>query len=168
MLSASLLVTIIAMILVLALGIGFWARSRRARPLVGAIGTALIPLGLFLLGITDLTINGIMSLVRWVQGVQWDTTMTIGASLAGGGLLLAVIALFLPKEPKAATPNQPQPARRPVAGQQQPAVGAQKPQSGEAASKGGQKPASAQKTGKDGLTDEDRDVAELLKQRGIM
>ena len=68
MLSASLLITIIAMILVLALGIGFWARSRRARPLVGAIGTALIPLGLFLLGITDLTINGIMSLVHWVQG----------------------------------------------------------------------------------------------------
>lgn len=164
--STSLLVTIILMILVVALGIGFWAHSRRARPLVGAVGTALIPLGLYFLGIVELAVNGVTSIVRWVQRIEWDTTMSVGAGLAGGGLLLAVIALFLPKEPKAKAPAQPQPqaGRRPVAGAQ-PAVGNPK----RPTTPGAGKPAApAGKTGKDGLTDEDREIEALLKQRGIM
>lgn len=164
--STSLLVTIILMILVVALGVGFWAHSRRARPLVGAVGTALIPLGLYFLGIVDLAVNGVTSIVRWVQRIEWDTTMSVGAGLAGGGLLLAVIALFLPKEPKAKAPAQPQPqaGRRPVAGAQ-PAVGNPKRPT---ASGAGKPAAPAGKTGKDGLTDEDREIEALLKQRGIM
>ena len=164
--STSLLVTIILMILAIALGVGFWAHSRRARPLVGAVGTALIPLGLYFLGIVELAVNGVTSIVRWVQHIEWDTTMSVGAGLAGGGLLLAVIALFLPKEPKpkAAAQPHPQTGRRPVAGTQ-PAVGnAKRPTTAGA----GKPTAPAGRPGKDGLSDEDREIEALLKQRGIM
>ncbi|WP_297742445.1 hypothetical protein [uncultured Tessaracoccus sp.] len=164
--STSLLVTIILMILAVAFGVGFWAHSRRARPLVGAVGTALIPLGLYFLGVMDLAVNGVMSIVHWVQRIEWGTTMSVGAGLAGGGLLLAIVALFLPKEPKAKVPTQPQSqgGRRPVAGDQLSAGNTKRPTTAGT----GKPTAPAGMTSKDGLTDEDREIEQLLKQRGIM
>lgn len=162
--STSLLVTVIPMVLIVALGIGLWARSRRARPIVGAAGVALLLVGLLLLGVTDLTINGVKSIVRWVQRTQWDTTMTVGASLAGVGLLLAIIALLLPKDSKAPSTSQPDRKRRPVAGQTRPGI---TPTSTSGVA-GTRQSGTTSKTGKDGLTDEDREIQELLKQRGIM
>lgn len=165
--SNSLLITIILAVLILAVMVGLWASSRRAKPIVGGIGWILIPVGLYLLGITDLAVNGVMSIVEWAQRTRWDTLMTTGAALAGGGVLLAIVAGFLPGARKA--PPASQPAQRPVGGAQarpqvgaRPAPGAPQPAP---ATRAQSKPAAG---GKDGLTDEDREIAELLKKRGIM
>ncbi|WP_296140912.1 hypothetical protein [uncultured Tessaracoccus sp.] len=166
--TTSLLVTIVVMALVLAIGVGLWARSRRARPLVGALGWLLVPLGLYLVGVIDLAVNGIMSLVHWFERTTWDTQTVWGASLAGAGLLLALVAAFLPGGPKAeAAAPQRTDARRPVGGGARTGIGA--------GGKGGQQQSaprqqanSGARPGKDGLTDEDREIEALLKRRGIM
>lgn len=156
--SLSLLVTIVLMVLVLAISVGLWARHHRARPLVGGIGLMLVPLGLYLLGITDLAVNGVISIIDWAQRTVWDDIMTWGAGLAGAGLLLAVIAQFLPKGPK---PVQ-QGTQRPVAG------AAGRPQvQGRPAEPAKPQARPAQPKSKDGLTDEDREIEELLRRRGI-
>lgn len=155
--SLSLLVTIVLMVLILAITVGLWARHHRARPVVGGIGWMLVPLGLYLFGITDLAVNGVLSIIDWAQRTVWGDAMTWGAALVGAGIVLAVVAQFLPKGPK---PAQQAP-QRPVAGAAgRPQVpgrpAAAKPQTGPAPAKS-----------KDGLTDEDREIEELLRRRGI-
>lgn len=166
--SIPLLVTIILMVLILAIGVGLWSRHHRIRPIVGAVGLALIPLGLWLFGITDLAVNGIKSIIDWAQGTVWNDQLTLGAALAGGGLLAFIVSLFLPKGPKPVTER---PAAKPVGGGATPQVGAGRQAGKQAAqpAKGAPaaKPAAGAKTGKDGLTDEDREIQELLRRRGI-
>ena len=160
--STPLLVTIILMVLFLATTIGVWARHHRARPIVWGLGLTLIPLGLYLLGVMDLAVNGVASIVDWFQRTVWTDIMTWGAGLAGGGLLLFIIGQFLPKGPKAATAQQ----RPQTAGRQQPrpvGTGAARTPTAPAGKKtsapGGQAA---------GLSDEDREIEELLRNRGIM
>jgi uncharacterized membrane protein YvlD (DUF360 family) len=162
MISTSLLVTIILMVLILAIGVGMWSRHHRARPIVGAIGLMLVPLGLYLLGITELAINGVLSIVAWARRTVWDDIMSWGAGLVGAGILLAVIALFLPKGAK---PGQPQKHQSPVSGGVKPQVGARQQPVAKPAARPAGKPAGA--PSKDGLTDEDREIEELLRRRGI-
>ena len=166
-----LIVTIVVMVIVAAVTIGLWARHRRARPIVGGIGLLLIPLGLYFLGVTELAVNGVLSIVDWVQRISWNDTMTWGAGLAGGGLLLAIVAQFLPGGPKPAAAAPAQPAaegRRP-----QPQVGSGAPSSATpqgksaAAPKGSPAPKAAKGKKNDGLSDEDREIEELLRRRGI-
>lgn len=167
--STSLLVTIILMVLVLAISIGMWARHHRARPLVGGLGLMLVPLGLYFLGVMDLTVNGVNSLISWFQRMEWSTIMTWGAGLAGGGLLLALISLFLPKGPK--EPKEPTAGQRPVAGAQRPQVsGRPAGQAAQPSQPAAAKAQPAKPAGKPakGLSDEDREIEELLKKRGIM
>lgn len=167
-----LIVTIALMVLVAGITVGLWARSRRARPIVGGIGLILLPLGLYFLGVTGLAINGVLSIVDWVQRISWSDTMSWGAGLAGGGLLLWVIAQFLPAGAKAPA-ESPQPAAE--ARRSQPQVtsgGKQTPQqqAQQTQGKAQAKPAQPQAKGKkgDGLSDEDREIEELLRNRGIM
>lgn len=156
----SLLTTIILMVLFLAITIGVWARHHRVRPIVWGLGLTLIPLGSYLLGTTDLAVNGVMSLIDWAQRTVWTDIMTWGAGLLGGGILLFIIGQFLPKGPKELASG----GRRPQAGtQQRPQVGA----SGKQAPTAGKKTAAP--AGKNsGLSDEDREIEELLRNRGIM
>lgn len=157
----SLLITIIVMVLVIAVGVGLWSRHHRIRPIIGGVGLALVPLGLYLLGITDLAVNGVMSIIDWAQRTVWDDVMTWGAALGGAGLLMFVIAQFLPKGPKADRPAQQ--GQRAAGGAARPQVAGAKPQPG---AKPQGKPGSAPKS-KDGLSDEDREIEELLRRRGI-
>lgn len=163
--------TIALMIFIAALGVGFWARSRRARPLVGASGLMLVPLGLYLLGITELTFNGITSLVDWVRYTVWSDVMTWGIGLLIGGLVLSAVAFFLPKEPaelRAEPVQQPgKDARASVARSAEPkAVGPSRPMQTAKPTAQQTKPVAA-KGNTGGLSQEDLEIAELLKKRGI-
>lgn len=160
--SFPLLLTIGLTIVFAAGAAGFTARSRSARPLVMGIGLAAIPVGLFLTGVTDLTINGIASLVAWFQRTEFTTLTAWGIGLAVGGLALAIGGSFLPKASRAAaTPSAPQQpavpgqAQRQVAAPPAPAAAQAQPRP---------KQAPAQK----GLDPEDAEIEAMLRKRGIM
>lgn len=155
----SLLTTIILMVLIVAISVGLWSRHHRIRPIIGGVGLALVPLGLYLLGVTDLAVGGIMSIIDWAQRTVWDDVMTWGAALGGAGLLLFVIAQFLPKGPRSDRPAQPQAG----GSKARPQVTGAKPQP----QQGAQPQGKAAPKGKDGLSDEDREIEELLRRRGI-
>lgn len=163
--SMSLLVTIVLMVLALCIALGLWARSRRARPLVAGLGWMVVPLGLWILGVMDLAVNGVMSIVAWLQRTVWDDMMTTGAVIAGVGLLCIIVALSLPSAPKERKPVEARPSQRPVgAPAGRPAFDGKVDTSKQAS-----QPRAAAKPGqKTGLSEEDQEIEALLKKRGIM
>lgn len=163
--STSLLVTVILMVLALCVSLGLWARSRRARPIVAGLGWMALPLGLWILGLMDLAVNGVMSIVAWLQRTVWTDLMTTGAVVAGVGLLCIIVAMFLPATPKERKSVEPRPAQRPVGSPAgRPAFDGRVD-----TSKQGTKPrATAAPAGDAGLSEEDQEIEALLKKRGIM
>lgn len=158
----TLLLTLGTAFVILAVTAGLTARSRRARPAVMGVGLAALLVGLYLTGLTNLTVNGVASIVAWVRRTVFDATIAWGLGLAVGGVLLFVAGgAFLPKEPK--EPKQPKPVKpqSQVSGQQAPAVGAA----------GKQAPAPAAQPAKGGnknVDPEDAEIEALLRKRGIM
>ena len=59
----SLFVTIAVMTVIVAITAGLFARGRSSRALLAGIGFTLLPLGLFLTGMSDLLVSGIESLM---------------------------------------------------------------------------------------------------------
>ena len=165
----SLFVTIAVMTVIVAITAGLFAHGRNPRVLLAGIGFALLPLGLLLTGMSDLLVSGVESLIAWVNRTGWTTTMSWGAGLGGLGILLIVVARFLPG-PK---PRQEQGNSTP---RTQPATGQAK--TGPAVTKGTQQTAqpagpNPRPTGaasrKDAAKDEDLDEIEaILKKRGIV
>ena len=165
----SLFVTIAVMTVIVAITAGLFARGRSSRALLAGIGFTLLPLGLFLTGMSDLLVSGIESLIAWVDRTGWTNTMSWGAGIGGLGILLIAVARFLP----GAKPHQDQedgtPRERPAA---------QKPKAKPAVTKGGQQTAQAARPApkpggaasrKDAGGDEDLDEIEaILKKRGIV
>lgn len=159
---ASLLITICLMTLIAAATVGFWARNHSARPIVGGIGFLLVPLGLYLTGLTRLTYNGVLSLIAWAQRTVWDTAMTWGAGLLGFGIVLVVVAGFMAAKPRKAV--EPKAATSAVAsGTSRPAV-AGRPATGSPAAAAPQ----AKPGAKPAVDPEDAEIEALLRKRGIM
>lgn len=167
--SLDFLITLALTIAILAVAAGMTARNRRARPAVFGLGLALIPVGLYLAGLTTLIINGVQSIVDWLQRTVWTDVITWGLGLLVAGVVLMVVARFLPREPK------PRPAPTAVPGGQAPrevpgrpaATGATAATAAPttAAAKPTAAPASKQTKG---LDDEDAEIEALLRKRGIM
>lgn len=165
--SFSLLLTIGLTLVFVASAAGLTARSRSARPLVMGLGMAAVPVGLFLTGVTDLTLNGIASLVDWFGRTEFTNLTAWGLGLALGGLALAVGGSFLPKATKSVeAPQQPQVS--PKAAPQQGAPGT--PQVSPGSAKGAAKPqqTGSQPAAQKGLDPEDAEIEALLRKRGIM
>ncbi len=152
----ALFVTIGVMVFVVAVSAGLWARRPGARPIIGGVGGLLALAGVQLLGLMDLLYNGVMSLVDWVARTAWSTTMSWGAGLLAGGLVLLVVARFLKSAPLAADKPSPKvkaaPAQRPPA----PVTTGAKP------------PTAAVQSPKPGVDAEDAEIEALLRKRGIM
>ncbi len=163
-----LIITIALMVFFAAVFAGLWARRPGVRPVLAGLGLVLIPLGLWLLGITDLAYNGVLSIIDWAQRTVWSTTMTWGASLAGAGLLLFLISRFIkPAQRKAVTQSEtPAVARNqaqaPVTTQRPGASAASAPPAGQSAA-GQPAPGQPQKK-----TAEDAEVEDILRKRGLL
>ena len=166
----SLFVTIAVMTVIVATTAGLFAHGRSPRTLLAGIGFALLPLGLLLTGMSDLLVSGVESLIAWVDRTGWTNTMSWGAGIGGLGILLIVVARFLP----GAKPRQAQedgaPRERPAAKQ---------PRTKATVTKGDQRTAQpSRSTPQTGVTpkkgaaaagDDDLDEIEaILKKRGIV
>ncbi len=156
-----LIITIALMVFFAAIFAGLWARRPGVRPVLGGLGLVLIPLGFWLVGLTDLAYNGILSIIDWAQRTAWTTTMTWGVSLAGGGLVLFLISRFIkPAQRKAVTTSEtPAVARTqaPAASRRPGASIAPAPTTGQPS------PAQPQKK-----TAEDAEVEDILRKRGLL
>lgn len=156
-----LFATIGAMVLVAAISAGLWARRPGARPIIGGVGALLGLAGLYLLGVMQLLYNGIVSIVDWVARTAWDQTMTWGAGLLGGGLLLLVVARFLKSAPLSSERQSTTPAKQAPAHPGSPARPA-------APTPRQVPPPAAGTTQKTGVDPEDAEIEALLRKRGIM
>lgn len=156
-----------------------WVRRHSVRSLLRGIGAALVPAGLWVLGLMRLVAEWLRQAVQWVRETHMDTTRWIGVGGAAVGVIIWLIAGYLepvtrkqakqwrlerrrsqpaapvagakqqvPAAPRASAPAPPKPAPRPASS----------------------KPAAGKPSGnpdKAGFTDEDRELMELLKERGI-
>lgn len=149
-----LIITIGLMVFIAAISAGLWARRPGVRPVVGGIGALLIPLGLYLFGLTHLAYNGVISIIDWAQRTVWSTTMAWGVSLLGVGIVLFVVSRFIkPAERKVATkPDAPTVAARPSTGR--PAAVATGP--------------AAQPVPQQKKSAEDDEVEDILRKRGLL
>lgn len=163
--SLALLVTIGLTLLFVAVTAGLFAHNRGAKTLLAGLGISLLPFGLYLFGLTDLIVNGIQSLVDWAQRTYFDMWMTVGAVMFGLGILLLIISAFV----------KPRTRQRPAAGQSRPAAGQQgRSAVGTGAGTpavparpvGASQAAPAQPKGKSG--DDEDEIEEILRRRGIM
>ena len=152
----TLLLTIAVTVLILAVAAGVTARTRRARPAVTGVGLAMLPVGLYLTGLTQLTANGIRSLIDWFQRTPWTTVTSWGVGLLVAGAVLLVVAGFL-KGSRAKTPSEPQAKQTSAPARPQVAAPSNQPTA---------KPAAATK--QKGLDAEDAEIEALLRKRGIM
>ena len=164
--SVTLLVTIALAVLIAAATAGFTSRSRSARTAVIGAGWTALPVGLWLTGVTDLTVNGIASLNAWFKRTPFTTATAWGLGLLIGGIVFVVVGAMLPKKDPAERPAKAVKGAdaRPASPQ---ARGGQRPQV-----QGGQPtvPATrpAPKQAQKGLDPEDAEIEELLRKRGIM
>ncbi len=167
----SLIITVGLSIVILAIAAGLMARHRSVRALVMGIGLGAIPVGLYLTGVTDLTINGIRSLVDWFQRTPFTNLTAWGLGLAAGGLVLFVIGTFLPKGRKpVAQPEQPKavPTKGDAAPKPSIAAGRTTPAAPAPAAAAQAKPAGTAQPQQKGLDAEDAEIEALLRKRGIM
>lgn len=175
---AALIITVGLSLVIIAIAAGLTARNHSFRSLVMGIGLGAIPVGLFLTGVTDLTINGVLSLIAWFQRTPFTNLTGWGIGLVVGGIVLFVIGTFLPKGQrpevgrspekakvagKDSKPQKPNPAIQGSGRPGQPTTGPSsaqpqqaKPQPGPAAKK------------QNGLDPEDAEIEALLRKRGIM
>lgn len=167
--SIQLIGSIAVTIVILAIAAGITARTGRVRPMVIGLGLAAIPVGLYLTGLLQLTINGITSLVDWFQRTVFTTGVAWGLGLLIGGVVLAIIGLALKKKPPRVREPRQQPTGPEVpqgrGTQSLPGSTATRPAATSA------KPSAApvgKPAQKKGLDAEDAEIEELLRKRGIM
>lgn len=165
----TLILTIAAAVIILGIAAGMTARSRRARPAVMGAGLAAAVVGLYLTGLTQLTANGVQSLIDWFQRTVFTNTVAWGLGLVGGGILAFIVGSFLSKTPK--PPREPRPGSTPpVRDGARPQVGAghQGPTARPTTAPAQQPKAAPGKPAQKGLDPEDAEIEELLRKRGIM
>ncbi|GAA1372286.1 hypothetical protein [Luteococcus sanguinis] len=114
-----------------------------ARTLLRGVGAVLALVGLYLSGLALLAGNGIRSVYDWAHRTSLSTTMTVGFSLIGVGLLFFLIGSLLKTRSK------------------------QDRASVRAAKKNKRSVEPARTTGSTSLSSEDREVEALLDKRGI-
>lgn len=155
-------ITLALALVIIAIAVGMTARNRRPRPLIAGLGLAAVVVGLYLTGITNLTINGIMSLVDWLQRTVWTDVITWGLGLIVGGIVAFIASRFLAKG--AAPRPEPQAEQR----RQVPGATQRQVPGGPAGATPVKQATPAPKQKAPGLSDEDAEIEALLRKRGIM
>lgn len=167
MADSTLTIVVSAVLIVLPLlwGVWRWARRHSARSLIRSIGLALIPAGLWILGVMSMVTQWLRQFVDWVRKTHMGTAQWIGAGAAVVGLLAILGGSFITpitrqqaRDRRAASAGRPDPA-----GTGSDSTRKQVPATGRA--KGS--PTVGQNADRAGFTDEDRELMKLLKDRGI-
>lgn len=171
--AVSLIFTLALAIVILGITAGLTARYRSFRALGIGLGLTAFPVGLYLTGLTDLTINGVRSLIDWFQRTPFTNVTAWGIGLSIGGVALFVIGLFLPKghkpEPHVVTSKVEGPGRTgqgKAALGPQPSVSAGRP--GASSAPAPTAPAGKAAPQQKGLDPEDAEIEAMLRKRGIM
>lgn len=74
-----------------------WMNRHSWRAVLRGMGVGLTVLGLWIAGVMNLTVNGIQSLVHWYERqLPLNIMMFISLTIAGIGVLLAVVSSFIP------------------------------------------------------------------------
>ncbi len=149
-----LLITVGLMMLIFAISAGFWARYQGVKIILIGLGWTLIPLALYLIGISRLLGDGVAAVIKWVYETTLDTTMIWGLGLLATALLFLIVGKFLPAPWRKKAEAAPQ-----VTNDASPAVATPDAQPA-------QQPArAAEESPEQGLT---ADEAAILRDRGIM
>ncbi|PIE21732.1 MAG: hypothetical protein CSA64_00450 [Arachnia propionica] len=145
-----LLITVGLMMLIFAVSAGIWARYQGVKIILIGLGWTLIPLALYLIGISRLLGDGVAAVIKWANETSLDTTMIWGISLLATALMFLIVGKFLPAPWRKKTEAAPQ-----VTKDAKPAVATPAQQPARA----------AEETPEHGLT---ADEAAILRDRGIM
>lgn len=166
----TVIVSVVLIALPLLWGVLHWARRRSARSLVRSIGLALIPAGLWILGVMGMVTQWGRQAVDWVRTTTMDTTRWTGVAMAGVGVLAMIAGSFIAPVTRQQARERRSGSRETTSGGSSKQVGPAKKPGQAPASKAGQRPGGKKQSGnpdKAGFTDEDRELMELLKERGI-
>lgn len=155
---AILIITISLMVLFAAVSAGLYARRPGVRPLMGGLGLVLIPLGLYLFGLSGLAYNGVLSIIDWAQRTPWTPVMTWGVSLVGVGLILFLVSRFV----KPAQRKVAEPATAPAVSSASPS----RPGASRVATSTPPPAVTAPRQEK--KTSEDAEVEDILRKRGLL
>jgi len=91
-----------------------WKRAP-VKAIMAWLGIALIPLGLWLVGLSQAAIDGWNTLATWWQGLVWTLPVMIGLGVLGLAATLLVVSRFVPTRSRTAKqPDNPSPAPRPT------------------------------------------------------
>lgn len=114
--------TVVGLVLVA----GMWSRAPW-KAVLAWLGIALLPLGLWLIGLSQAAIDGWNTLATWWQGLVYTLPVLIGLSVLGLAVALLVISRLVPtrkrtrKPVSIATPERITPAAEPPVYRQPPA-----------------------------------------------
>lgn len=163
MADSTLTIVVSAVLIALPLlwGVWRWVRRRSARSLVRSIGLALIPAGLWVLGVMSMVAQWLRQLVDWARATQMGTVQWIGAGAAVVGLLAIIGGSFIAPVTRQQARDRRAAASGPADNQIPKAPAPSAKARGRTRSTGEGNPDKA------GFTDEDRDLMKLLKDRGI-
>ncbi|MBP8920895.1 MAG: hypothetical protein KBG85_14395 [Micropruina sp.] len=97
----------------LLLVILLWSRAPW-KAVVAWLGIALLPLGLWLAGLSQAAIDGWNTLALWWQGLQFGLFETIGVSLLGVAAFLLILSRLIPNRPRKRKPDTSSTPSRPL------------------------------------------------------
>lgn len=90
----------------LLLTAALWTRAPW-KAVMAWLGIALIPLGVWLVGLSQAAINGWNTLAAWWQGLVFTLPVLIGLSVLGLAALLLVVSRLVPTRPRTRKPKAP-------------------------------------------------------------
>lgn len=136
-----------------------WRRAKW-RTIVTWLGLALLPLGLYLLGLVPALIDGWNTLVNWYWTTMapWSDPLRIAGAVVGGlAVLFLLISRFIPPKPRVR--REPTDTATPVR--------RERPVYDDRAVDSGPEDTAKLPAGATRASDEDAEVTEILKKRGI-
>lgn len=166
----TVIVSVVLIALPLLWGALRWLRRHSLRSLVRSIGLALVPAGLWILGVMGMVTQWGRQAVDWVRTTTMDTTRWIGVAAAGLGVVAMIAGSFIAPVTRQQARDRRSGSRQAPAGRGSKEVGGTKAPASSPVQKTGKKPSGKKQSGnpdKAGFTDEDRELMELLKERGI-
>ncbi len=147
-----------------------WSRSRSVRATLHGIGIALIVGALWIVGFLDLVLTWVRATVHWVRQTPFDTVRVIGACVGGLGLLMVIIGSTISPVSRAEARQRRLDRReklRAAHAPSAPAAAGTAPESGTRAVAAPASSPAAPAKEKGSGSDDDDEIEEILRRRGI-